>query len=62
MFGVLAALDLLDIIGSMESCRTPDERFDDVPGYDFAPRYLEQDGLRMHYLRKFRGSGAPLAR
>ena len=27
-----ATLDLLDMIGSMESYRTPDERFDDVPG------------------------------
>ncbi len=35
--------------------RTPDERFDDLPGYEFAPHYLEQDGLRMHYLDE--GSG-----
>ncbi len=58
MFGVLATLDLLDMIGSMESYRTPDERFDGLPGYDFAPRYLEQDGLRMHYLHE--GSGDPV--
>ncbi len=30
--------------------RTPDERFSDLPGWDYAPRYLEQDGLRMHYI------------
>jgi haloalkane dehalogenase len=30
--------------------RTPDERFENLPGYGFEPRYLEQDGLRMHYV------------
>jgi haloalkane dehalogenase len=30
--------------------RTPDERFAGLPGYAFEPRYLEQDGLRMHYV------------
>jgi haloalkane dehalogenase/tRNA(adenine34) deaminase len=30
--------------------RTPDDRFASLPGYAFAPRYLEIDGLRMHYL------------
>jgi len=30
--------------------RTPDDRFAELPGYDFAPHYLDQDGLRMHYL------------
>lgn len=34
----------------MQSLRTPDERFAGLPGYDFAPHYLEIDGLRMHYL------------
>ena len=42
----------------MESYRTPDERFDGLPGYDFAPHYLEQDGLRMHYVEE--GSGDPV--
>ena len=28
----------------------PAERFQNLPGYDFAPNYLEIDGLRMHYL------------
>jgi haloalkane dehalogenase len=42
----------------MESYRTPDERFDGLPGYDFAPRYLEQDGLRMHYVTA--GAGDPV--
>ena len=34
--------------------RTPDERFRDLPGYPFAPRYLSDlpgyEGLRLHYL------------
>jgi pimeloyl-ACP methyl ester carboxylesterase len=29
--------------------RTPDERFDALPGWPFAPRYLERDGLRLAY-------------
>ena len=42
----------------MQSYRTPDERFDDLPGYAFAPRYLEQQGLRMHYVDE--GAGDPV--
>jgi len=38
--------------------RTPDQRFDGLPGYDFEPRYLEQGGLRMHYLDE--GEGDPV--
>ena len=34
----------------IEALRTPDERFSDLPGYAFAPHYVEFDGLRMHYL------------
>ncbi len=30
--------------------RTPDERFENLPGYDFEPHYVEIDGLRMHYI------------
>jgi haloalkane dehalogenase len=30
--------------------RTPDERFDDLPGYPFAPHYVEVDGLRLHHI------------
>jgi haloalkane dehalogenase len=31
--------------------RTPEERFDDLPGYPFAPHYAEvADGLRIHYV------------
>jgi haloalkane dehalogenase len=41
-----------------ELFRTPDERFADLPGYDFAPHYLDRDGLRMHYLDE--GAGEPV--
>jgi haloalkane dehalogenase len=42
----------------MDAYRTPDEHFDGLPGYDFEPHYLDQVGLRMHYLDE--GSGAPV--
>jgi haloalkane dehalogenase len=38
--------------------RTPDERFAGLDAYPFAPHYLEQDGLRMHYLDE--GAGDPV--
>lgn len=41
-----------------EVFRTPDERFAGLPGYDFAPRYEEIDGLRLHYVDE--GAGAPV--
>lgn len=34
----------------MKTVRTPDGRFEDLPGYDFEPHYLKIGGLRMHYL------------
>jgi len=42
----------------VDAYRTPDERFQDLPGYDFSPHYSEQNGLRMHYLDE--GSGPPV--
>lgn len=37
-----------------ETLRTPDARFENLPGYDFAPHYLEDltgyAGMRLHYL------------
>jgi haloalkane dehalogenase len=42
----------------VDAYRTPDERFDGLPGYDFAPRYVSQDGLRMHYVDE--GHGDPV--
>jgi haloalkane dehalogenase len=38
--------------------RTPDDRFDGLPDFPFAPNYIEQDGLRMHYLDE--GQGDPV--
>ena len=34
----------------MQTMRTPDDRFDGLSDYDFAPRYVEISGLRMHYV------------
>jgi haloalkane dehalogenase len=42
----------------VEVFRTPDERFAELPGYDFEPSYAEIDGLRLHYLDA--GEGAPV--
>jgi haloalkane dehalogenase len=42
----------------VDAYRTPDARFDGLPGYPFTPCYLDQDGLRMHYLDE--GSGPPV--
>jgi haloalkane dehalogenase len=40
--------------------RTPDDRFEGLPGFGFAPHYVEQDGLRMHYLDEGGGAGDPI--
>ena len=42
----------------MNVYRTPDERFDGLPGWPYEPRYVEQDGLRMHYVDE--GDGEPV--
>jgi len=34
----------------MQALRTPDERFANLPGFGWAPHYLEHAGLRVHYL------------
>jgi haloalkane dehalogenase len=41
-----------------EVFRTPDDRFDGLSGYDFAPNYADVDGLRLHYLDE--GQGPPV--
>jgi haloalkane dehalogenase len=38
--------------------RTPDDRFADLPGFDYEPRYADVDGLRMHYVDE--GEGSPV--
>ena len=42
----------------MDVFRTPDERFEWLPGYDFEPHYAEVDGLRLHYVDE--GEGRPI--
>lgn len=42
----------------MEVLRTPEERFDSLPDFPYAPHYLEVDNLRVHYLDE--GSGDPI--
>jgi haloalkane dehalogenase len=42
----------------MDAYRTPDDCFDGLPGYPFASNYVEQDGLRLHYLDE--GEGPPV--
>lgn len=39
----------------MDVFRTPDERFDALPGFGYEPRYVEVDGLRLHHVDE--GSG-----
>jgi haloalkane dehalogenase len=36
--------------------RTPDERFENLPGYDYEPNYVEVDSLRLHHIDE--GAGA----
>ena len=42
----------------MNVYRTPEESFDALPGFPFAPRYLDQDGIRLHYVDE--GEGDPV--
>ncbi|MGH3733028.1 MAG: haloalkane dehalogenase [Acidimicrobiales bacterium] len=50
----------------MEILRTPDERFGDLPGYSFAPHYVEvpagdaEQALRVHYLDEGPPDGAAI--
>ncbi len=39
----------------MPVIRTPDERFDNLPGYPFAPHYAEVNGMRVHYVDEGEG-------
>jgi haloalkane dehalogenase len=34
----------------MDVFRTPDERFEGLPGFPYEPHYVEVDGLRLHHL------------
>jgi len=44
----------------MEILRTPDERFNNLPNFDFAPQYVEIAGLRIHYLDEGPRVAAPV--
>jgi haloalkane dehalogenase len=44
----------------VEILRTPDERFEKLPGYDFEPHYVEVNGLRVHYLDEGPADAAPV--
>jgi haloalkane dehalogenase len=39
----------------MTILRTPDERFQDLPGFPYQPNYLEINGARVHYLDEGKG-------
>jgi haloalkane dehalogenase len=42
----------------MAILRTPDERFESLEDFPYAPHYVDVEGLRMHYVDK--GSGHPI--
>lgn len=44
----------------MKALRTPDDRFADLPGYNFEPHYVDIDGLRMHYIDEGPADAAPV--
>ena len=44
----------------MEFLRTPDERFQGLPGYPFAPHYIDIDGLRLHHVDEGPRQAAPV--
>jgi haloalkane dehalogenase len=44
----------------MEFLRTADERFTGLPGYTFAPSYVDLEGLRMHYIDEGPRDAAPI--
>ena len=40
--------------------RTPDNCFDNLPGYDFEPHYIDCKGYRMHYVEEGSAEGEPV--
>ena len=44
----------------MDVLRTPDDRFESLPGYPFEPHYLDVDSLRVHYLDEGPVGAAPV--
>jgi len=41
-----------------EILRSPEARFANLPGFDYAPRYLEWRGMRIHYVDEQPAHGA----
>ena len=46
--------------GGMKVLRTPDERFADLPGFGYPPRYADVDGLRLAYVESGPADGEPV--
>jgi len=44
----------------IEYIRTPDERFENLPGYNFSPHYIEIEGLRIHYVDEGDSNAKPV--
>ena len=44
----------------MDVLRTPDERFDGLPGFAHTPRYADAGGLRVHYIDEGPPDAAPV--
>jgi haloalkane dehalogenase len=44
----------------MDIRRTPDARFDALPGYPFAPNYADVEGVRVHYVDEGPRDAAPV--
>src|SRR5262245_28528891 len=44
----------------MDALRTPADRFGSLPGYSYAPHYVDVDGLRVHYLDEGPRDAAPI--
>ncbi len=40
--------------------RTPESRFNSLPGYSFEPHYMDLNGLRMHYLDEGLSTARPI--
>ena len=47
-------------MNTIKALRTPDARFANLPGYDFASHYVDVAGLRMHYIDEGPDDVAPL--
>jgi haloalkane dehalogenase len=45
---------------SVEIVRTPDGQFSNLPGYPFAPHYVEIDGIRIHYVDEGPSAAPPV--